>query len=66
MFCICSIGFVAVSLLTPAPDAKRIADLTWDNPLSVLFSSRPATLADPRVLSALLLLVMAGLYYVFR
>ena len=65
MFCICSIVFVAVSLLTPAPDAERIADLTWDNPLSVLFSSRPATVADPRVLSALLLIVMAVLYYVF-
>jgi SSS family solute:Na+ symporter len=66
MFCICSIVFVAVSLLTPAPDAERIADLTWDNPLSVLFSSRPATVADPRVLSALLLIVMAVLYYLFR
>jgi SSS family solute:Na+ symporter len=66
MFCICSIGFVAVSLLTPAPDAERIADLTWDNPLSVLFSSKLATGADPRVLSALLLIVMAVLYYVFR
>jgi SSS family solute:Na+ symporter len=66
MFCICSIVFVAVSLVTPPPAPERIAGLTWNNPLSVVFSGRPVSIADPRVLSALLLLTMAVLYYVFR
>jgi len=66
MFCICSVVFVIVSLLTPPPTPKQIDGLTWSNPLAVLFGERLTTFWDPRILALVLFLIMAGLYYTFR
>jgi solute:Na+ symporter, SSS family len=66
MFCICSILFVTVSLITPPPPPEKIEGLTWKNPLAVILSEKVQGISDPRVLAGLLLTTMAVLYYVFR
>lgn len=66
MFCVCSIAYIVVSLLTPPPLPAQIDGLTWSNPLAVLFGQRLTDLSDPRILSGILFLTMAVLYYVFR
>ena len=66
MFCICSVIFIVVSLLTPPPKPEQINGLTWSNPLAVLFGQRLTTFWDPRILALVLFLTMAGLYYTFR
>ncbi len=66
MFCICSVIFVIVSLLTPPPSAQQIEGLTWSNPLAVLFEQPLTTFWDPRILALVLFLTMCALYYTFR
>jgi solute:Na+ symporter, SSS family len=66
MFCICSVVFIIASLLTPAPPPEKIAGLTWENPLAVVFGEKLHGVFDPRAIAFLLLLTMAGLYYAFR
>ncbi len=64
LFCLCSVIFVIVSLLTPPPPAHT-RELTWPNPLSIL-QGRFTSVSDPRVISAALLLAVAALYIVLR
>ncbi len=66
VFCICSVIFVVVSLLTPAPPPEQIEGLTWANPLAVIFGKRLDGFSDPRMVAGLLLATMAVLYFVFR
>ncbi|MBS1851497.1 MAG: sodium/solute symporter [Acidobacteria bacterium] len=66
VFCICSILFIVVSLLTPAPAPEKIEGLTWDNPLAVIFGRPVEGFFDPRIIAGLLLGTMAVLYCVFR
>jgi SSS family solute:Na+ symporter len=66
MFCICSIVFVAVSLMTPAPQPKEIEGLTWPNPIAVLTREPIRGFGDPRIMAMVLLAVLAMLYAVFR
>lgn len=66
MFCICSVIFVLVSLLTPAPAEESLKGLTWSNPLAVIFGQPLRKASDPRIIAALLLLTMTVLYCVFR
>jgi len=62
MFCICSVIFVIVSLLTPAPDPKQIEGLTWKNPLQVITQGKIKGFLDPRVIAGLLFLLVVFLY----
>ena len=64
-FCICSAIYVAVSLATPPPKPEQIDGLTWPNPLAFLTREPFAGMTDPRLLAAILLAVMIGLYAVF-
>jgi solute:Na+ symporter, SSS family len=66
MFCICSVLFVIVSLLTPLPSAQQIEGLTWSNPLAVLSDQPLTTFWDPRILALVLFLTICVLYYCFR
>jgi len=66
MFCICSVIFFVVSLLTPAPDPQKIAGLTWKNPLHVISKGKISGILDPRVIAGGLLLLMIVLYYILR
>lgn len=61
-FVICSVVFVVVSLLTPAPSAEKIDGLTWDNPLSVLKRSSYSGHTDPRIVAGALALTLILVY----
>jgi len=65
-FCLCSIVYVVTSLLTRAPDQKAIADLTWSNPLQVIFHGRLKGLGDPRIVALAIFGLMIVLYTIFR
>jgi SSS family solute:Na+ symporter len=64
-FFICSIFYVLVSLATPAPALEKVNGLTWEHPLAVILHAKRIT-PDPRVLAAVLVGVMAVLYWIFR
>ena len=65
LFCICSVIFVYVTLMTPAPREEQTRDLCWKNPLAALATDSFRGIADPRLLSALLIVIMVALYYTF-
>jgi SSS family solute:Na+ symporter len=66
MFCLCSLIFVLVSLMTPKPDPQSIEGLTWNKPLQVLAQGKITRFSDPRLLAGFLLIVMIVLYYLLR
>ncbi len=65
LFVICTLNFIIVSLLTPAPAAENVAGITLENPLSFITKGRLTGISDPRVLAGILLLVLVVLYYIF-
>jgi SSS family solute:Na+ symporter len=66
LFCLCSLMFVIVSLMTPKPDPESIQGLTWDKPIRVLAQGKIKSAGDPRVLAGFLLVIMIILYYLLR
>ena len=66
MFCLCSLIFVLVSLMTPKPDPQSIEGLTWNKPLQVLAQGKITRFSDPRLLAGFLLIIMIVLYYLLR
>ena len=65
-FCLCSIVFVAVSLLTPPPAPEKVEGLTWEHPLEVILHAKKTGAPDPRTVAAVLTAVMVALYWIFR
>jgi len=65
LFVICSAVFVVVSLLTPAPDPRQVERYCWSHPLAAITEKKITTLLDPRLLTVLLILVMAICYFIF-
>jgi SSS family solute:Na+ symporter len=65
-FCLCSAVFVAVSLATPKPDPAVVENLTWANPLKVIFHGKITGVTDPRILAGMLCAAMFALYWIFR
>ncbi len=66
MFLIWSVLYVVVSLATPAPPPEQVENTTWPNPLAVFFRGRLIGWYDPRLLTAVLLVLMLVLYWIFR
>jgi len=66
MFCICSVIYVVVTLLTPAPAPESVDGLTWDHPLAAVTQERFKGLRDPRLIAAVLAVTVGVLYYIFR
>ena len=66
MFCLCSLIFVVVSLLTPRPDPSQVEATTWKNPLQVIAGGRIKGWSDPRLWAAVLLAIMVVLYSLLR
>src|SRR5205823_1791947 len=58
VFCLCSLLYITVSLVTPPPESVHVEGLTWKNPLTVIFGES-GTSATPRLVAGLLLLTMA-------
>lgn len=65
LFVVCSAIYVGVSWMTPAPPAEQVERYCWASPLAVITQQRIEGLADPRILSLLLVAVIAVLYVVF-
>jgi solute:Na+ symporter, SSS family len=66
LFCICSVIYVLVSFLTPAPAPESVEGLTWSHPLSAITEKEFEGVRDPRVIAMVLALVVGVLYYIFR
>jgi len=66
MFCICSVIYVGVTLLTPAPPPESVDALTWDHPLAAVTQEEFKGLRDPRLIAMVLAVTVAVLYYIFR
>ena len=63
-FCILSVVYVVISLMTPPPRPEQVEGLTWESPLAFLRQSEIKGLGDPRLLAGLILgflMVMYGL-----
>jgi SSS family solute:Na+ symporter len=65
LFVSCSVVYVAVSLMTPAPAREKIEDLCWTSPMAA-FAGRLEGLTDPRTLAGGLFLLMAVMYWLLR
>ena len=65
LFVLLSTLYVVVSLLTPRPDPEKIKDLVFDKPLHFLTKGKITGWSDPRILSAILFVVMIILYALF-
>jgi solute:Na+ symporter, SSS family len=66
LFVLCSLLYFVVSLLTPRPAPESIEGLTLEKPLAFITRGRIQGITDPRVFAAVLLAVMAVLYFLFR
>jgi SSS family solute:Na+ symporter len=66
LFCILSVFYVFVSLLTQAPSLEQVKDITWERPGQVLFHGKLTGVGDPRVVAGMLLVAMAVLYALLR
>ena len=63
-FCILSVVYVVISLMTPPPRPEQVEGLTWESPLAFLRQSEIKGLGDPRLLAGLIfgfLMLMYGL-----
>ena len=65
-FCILSVVYVAISLMTPPPKAEQIDGLTWDSPFAFLTRSEIRGVRDPRLIAAGLVGVLVVLYGLVR
>jgi len=66
LFCLCSLVYTAVSLMTPAPTPEQLKAIHWQPPLKVLLDSKMAGWTDPRIVSLGLFLLMGILYFWLR
>ena len=66
LFCMCSVIYVVVSLVTPAPAPESVEGLTWKNPIAIILGDSTSMSSTPRIAAAALLATMAVLYYIFR
>jgi solute:Na+ symporter, SSS family len=66
MFCICSVIYVIVTLLTPAPAPESVEGLTWRHPWAAITQEPFKGLRDPRLIAVVLALTVAVLYYILR
>ena len=66
LFCLCSVVYVATSLLTPAPPDEQLKAIHWQPPMKVLLESKLVGWTDPRSVSIGLFALMAILYFILR
>ena len=66
MFAICLLNFVIVSYCTPKPRPEQIESLTLERPLAFLTHGKITGITDPRIIAAILVMVMLTLYVIFR
>ena len=65
-FCILSVVYVVISVMTPPPRAAQVEGLTWESPLAFLKKSEIKGIQDPRLLAGLLFGFLALMYWLIR
>jgi SSS family solute:Na+ symporter len=65
-FCILSVVYVVVSLLTPPPNAEQIEGLVWDSPLGFLRRSDIRGVSDPRLIAVTIFGLIVLMYSLIR
>ncbi|QDT41623.1 Sodium/glucose cotransporter [Gimesia alba] len=65
LFVICSVVFVAISLLTPPPTADQIEMMCWKHPLKEIVFRKLSGVTDPRLIALLLAGIMSSIYITF-
>jgi SSS family solute:Na+ symporter len=66
LFILSSLVYFIVSLATPAPAAEKTEGLCWTRPLDALRGKMEGTITDPRVMAALLFVIMIILYSILK
>jgi SSS family solute:Na+ symporter len=66
LFCMCSVIYVIVSLLTPKPGEEELENLCWKRPLKAITQGRLKGVLDPRVMAAILFVTMIILYAILH
>lgn len=66
LFLMSSAVYIMVSLTSPAPSKTQIENLCWTRPLDALRGQMEGTLTDPRVMSAILFIIMGVLYAILH
>ncbi len=66
LFLMSSAVYFVVSLATPAPTREQIEDLCWTRPLDALRGKMQGALTDPRVMAAILFVIMGVLYAILH
>lgn len=66
LFLMSSATYVVVSMMTPAPSPDHIENLCWTRPLDALRGKMEGTVTDPRVMAAILFILMGALYALLR
>jgi SSS family solute:Na+ symporter len=65
-FCILSVIYVVISLLTPPPKPEQIEGVTWEKPYHFLTRTEFPGLSDPRKLGAALIAFLCLMYFLIR
>ena len=66
LFLMSSAVYFVVSLITPAPTRDQIENLCWTRPLDALRGKMEGALTDPRVMGAILFVIMGVLYAILH
>ena len=66
LFCMCSVVYVMVSFLTPAPSAEELGRVGWEPPLRAIARTRITKITDPRSIATGLFVLMIVLYFWLR
>jgi SSS family solute:Na+ symporter len=66
LFLLSSAVYFVVSLATPAPAKEQIENLCWTRPLDALRGKMEGTITDPRVMAAILFIIMGILYAILH
>jgi len=66
LFLMSSAVYFIVSLATPAPQKEQLVNLCWTRPLDALRGKMQGSITDPRVMAAILFIIMAVLYAILH
>jgi len=66
LFLLSSAVYFVVSLATPAPAKEQLENLCWTRPLDALRGRMQGSITDPRVMAAILFVIMGVLYAILH
>ena len=65
LFCLCSVVYVIVSLLTPKPGREQLENLCWERPFRAITQGESKGFSGPAVAAAMLFVTVIILYTIF-